>query len=145
MKSEICYKMVRKAHSFHLYYGKLALILSLLFRKFVVTTQENQFKHMTVSQLKEALGNENHVVLDIRDVASFSQNRIPNAIHLTNESLGDFMRDADFDAPTVVCCYHGISSQQAAQYLISQDFTDVYSLDGGFTEWQSLYPNDTEN
>ena len=110
-----------------------------------MTSPENQFKHMTVSQLKEVLGKENHVVLDIRDLASFNQNRIPEAIHLTNESLGNFMRDADFDAPTVVCCYHGISSQQAAQYLISQDFTDVYSLDGGFTEWQGLYPNDTEN
>lgn len=105
----------------------------------------NQFKHMKISELKQVLADKTHVVVDIRDQASFNQNRIPNAIHLTNDSLADFMRDADFDAPTVVCCYHGISSQQAAQYLISQDFTDVYSLDGGFTEWQSTYPNDTEN
>jgi len=41
----------------------------------------------------------------------------------------------------VVCCYHGISSQQAAQFLISQDFTEVYSLDGGFTDWQLQYPD----
>ena len=112
---------------------------------FVVTTPENQFKHMSVAELKAAMADNAPVVVDIRDLASFTQNHIPKAIHLTNDSLADFMRDADLDAPTVVCCYHGISSQQAAQYLISQDFTDVYSLDGGFTEWQGLYPNDTEN
>ncbi|MGJ8691769.1 MAG: thiosulfate sulfurtransferase GlpE [Thalassotalea sp.] len=110
-----------------------------------MTENVNQFKHLSVNELKQVLADKSHVVLDIRDLASFTNNRIINAIHLTNETIADFMREADFDAPTVVCCYHGISSQQAAQYLISQDFTDVYSLDGGFTEWQSTYPNDTEN
>lgn len=100
---------------------------------------------MSVSELQQVLKDKNHVVVDIRDLASYHQNHIPSAIHLTNDTLADFMRDADIDAPTVVCCYHGISSQQAAQYLISQDFTDVYSLDGGFTEWQSVYPTETEN
>jgi len=61
-------------------------------------------------------------------------------LHLSNESLPDFLRDADFDAPVGVCCYHGISSQQAAQFLISQDFTEVYSLDGGFTDCQLQHP-----
>lgn len=110
-----------------------------------MTSSPEQFKHMSTKQLKDVMNDNSHVVVDIRDLASFTQNHIPKAIHLTNESLSEFMQSADLDAPTVVCCFHGHSSQQAAQYLISQDFTDVYSLDGGFTEWQSLYPNDTEN
>jgi thiosulfate sulfurtransferase len=100
---------------------------------------------MKINELHQKLNDKTHVVLDIRDAAAFANNHITGAIHLTNESITDFMREADLDAPTVICCYHGISSQQAAQYLISQDFTDVYSLDGGFTEWQSAYPNDTES
>jgi thiosulfate sulfurtransferase len=87
------------------------------------------------------LENKSHVVVDIRDETSFSNGRITDAIHLTNENLTDFVRDADLDAPVVVCCYHGHSSQQAAQFLLSQDFTDVYSLDGGFTQWQLQYPD----
>lgn len=105
----------------------------------------NQLKHISTQELHRCLKDNTHVIVDIRDAVSFANNHIPSAIHLTNETLADFMRDADFDAPTVVCCYHGMSSQQAGQYLISQDFTDVYSLDGGFTEWQSLFPNDTES
>lgn len=102
------------------------------------------FKHLQIKELHNQLSEGNYVVVDIRDPASFQNSHIPGAIHLTNDSLGDFIREADLDAPTVVCCYHGISSQQAAQFLASQDFSDVYSLDGGFTEWQLHYPENIE-
>jgi thiosulfate sulfurtransferase len=109
-----------------------------------MTEQEN-FKHMQIATLHETLNNQKYVVVDIRDEASFKTNHIPGAIHLSNENFSDFIRDADLDVPVVVCCYHGISSQQAAQFLISQDFTDVYSLDGGFTDWQLTFPADVEH
>lgn len=43
------------------------------------------------------------------------------------------------DSPLVVVCYHGISSQNAAQYLHEQGFDDVYSLDGGFQAWREAH------
>ena len=106
-----------------------------------MSDNQTNFKHMNVNDLHEVLGDKSHVVVDIRDAASFANSRITDALHLTNETLADFLRDADPDAPVVVCCYHGHSSQQAAQFLVSQDFTEVYSLDGGFTQWQLQYPN----
>ena len=105
---------------------------------------DTQFKHMNISELQSTLASKSHVVVDIRDQTSFNQGHIPEAIHLSNDNLPDFLRDADYDAPVVVCCYHGISSQQAAAFLISQDFTDVYSLDGGFTQWQTQFANEVE-
>ena len=99
------------------------------------------FKHMHIKELHAVVDSKSHVVVDIRDAASFQNGHIPNAIALTNDSLADFVREADLDAPLVVCCYHGHSSQQAAQFLASQDFTDVYSLDGGFVDWQLHYPD----
>jgi thiosulfate sulfurtransferase len=105
------------------------------------TANEQTFIHMQPSELALVLNENNHVVVDIRDANSFANGRISDAIHLTNESLADFLREADPDAPVVVCCYHGHSSQQAAQFLVSQDFTHVYSLDGGFTQWQLEYPD----
>ncbi len=99
---------------------------------------------MSVSELQAVMADKSHVVVDIRDENSFANGRITDAINLTNESMADFLRAADLDAPLVVCCYHGISSQQAAQFLISQDFTDVYSLDGGFTQWQTQFPDNIE-
>lgn len=104
-------------------------------------SNEEKFMHMQVEELAQVLNDKTHVVVDIRDEASFLNGRITDAHHLTNESLAGFLRDADLDAPVVVCCYHGHSSQQAAQFLISQDFTKVYSLDGGFTQWQQQHPD----
>ncbi len=101
-------------------------------------------KHMSVAELHEILPNKSHCVVDIRDANAFSGGHIASAIHLSNESIGDFMREADLDQPVVVCCYHGISSIQAAQFLLGQDFTEVYSLDGGFTQWQSEFPDSVE-
>ena len=100
----------------------------------------SNFTHLSAAQLAEQLADDHFVILDIRDANTFSQGRIPGAIHLTNENLPDILREADFDKPTVVCCYHGISSQPAADFLHNQDFSDVYSLDGGFVQWQQLYP-----
>ena len=76
------------------------------------------FKHLHVNDVYQNLELNKFVILDIRDPQSFASGRIPGAIQLSNENLADFLREADFDAPTIVCCYHGISSQQAAQFLI---------------------------
>lgn len=110
-----------------------------------MSNHEAGFNHMHISQLHAMMAESTPVVVDIRDPASFQASHIPGAIHLSNESLPEFLRQADLDAPVIVCCYHGISSQQAAQFLVSQDFTHVYSLDGGFTEWQSQYPQEIES
>ncbi|MFH4094746.1 thiosulfate sulfurtransferase GlpE, partial [Acinetobacter baumannii] len=58
------------------------------------------------------------------------------AYHLTNDTIVAFMEDVEFEQPILVMCYHGISSQGAAQYLVNQGFEHVYSVDGGFEAWQ---------
>ena len=83
-------------------------------------------------------------VADIRDAGSYAQGRIPGAYNLNNENLHEFIQQADLDAPLIVCCYHGISSQSAAAYLLSQGFDSVYSLDGGYELWHVTYPDRTE-
>jgi thiosulfate sulfurtransferase len=103
------------------------------------------FKHLQVNDLPALIESGNAVIADIRDANAFNAGHIKGAQHLTNETISEFIRNSDMDAPVVVCCYHGHSSQQAAQYLISQDFTDVYSLDGGFTAWQLQYPELVEH
>ena len=79
-------------------------------------------------------------IADIRDVLSFQQGHITNATHLDNQNLAHFIKEHDFDTPLIVCCYHGNSSKNAADYLAAQGFKEVYSLNGGFTQWQAMYP-----
>ena len=110
-----------------------------------MSNQATSFMHMNINELHERLNEDNLCVVDIRDANSFNNGRIPASHHLTNENLVDFIRDADLDAPLIVCCYHGNASQQAAAYMHSQDFTEVYSLDGGFEQWRVAYPELVES
>lgn len=76
------------------------------------------------------------VVVDIRDPASYAAGHIAGALHLDNSSLPGFLENTDHDQHVIVCCYHGNSSQGAAGFLGGQGFRHCYSLDGGFSEWQ---------
>lgn len=79
-------------------------------------------------------------IVDIRDALSFQNGHMQNAIHLSNDNIENYINEQSFDIPLIVCCYHGNSSKGAAEYLAAQGFKEVYSLNGGFTQWLSLHP-----
>lgn len=91
--------------------------------------------HFSVVQAHEALAADT-VCFDIRDVQTFAQGHIPGAIHLTNDNLHQCLDELEFDEPVMVCCYHGISSILAANYLAELGFEQVATIDGGFEAWQ---------
>lgn len=99
------------------------------------------FKRIPPEQA-QALRHQGAVVVDIRDPQAYAAGHIKNATHLDNHSLHDFIAKADLDAPLIVACYHGNSSQSAAAYLAGQGFSEVYSLDGGFELWRATYPGE---
>lgn len=80
-------------------------------------------------------------LVDIRDPQSFTQGHIPGAVRLDNSNLAAWVAAAERGKPLIVCCYHGNSSQPAADYLAGLGFSEVYSLDGGFELWQQSYPD----
>ncbi|WP_025732791.1 thiosulfate sulfurtransferase GlpE [Carnimonas nigrificans] len=99
------------------------------------------FKHLDTDTLAQWLDHEEEVTLvDIRDPVSFADAHVVGATHLDNVSLTHFLESAPKQQPLVVVCYHGHSSQGAAGWLAEQGFSDVYSLDGGFTAWQQRHP-----
>jgi len=98
------------------------------------------FQHISVEAAKTLLDNSATQLVDIRDEHSFSQGHIPSAVRVDNTNLATFLAGADKQAPLVVCCYHGISSQNAAQFFAGEGFGEVYSLDGGFEGWRVAYP-----
>lgn len=98
------------------------------------------FKHISIAQTQELLNKEDVVIADIRDPNSYQAGHIPGSEHLSNTNIGEFMMNKEFDQPIIIVCYHGMSSQGAANYLSEQGFEDVYSMDGGFTQWEAQLP-----
>ena len=95
------------------------------------------FENISLSDAKILINSNNSVIVDIRDPESFKSGHIEGAIHLSNDNLHDFIRDSDLETPVIVCCYHGHSSQSAAQFLLEQGFDTVYSLIGGYSAWSA--------
>lgn len=103
-----------------------------------------RFKHINANDAKTLITQGNSQVIDIRDPMSYQTARITNSVRIDNNNIGEFITNANQQAPLIVCCYHGNSSQGAAQYFCEQGFADVYSLDGGFEQWKVLFPEDCE-
>lgn len=85
----------------------------------------DQFEHISAEQAYTMLTQEDSeaVLVDIRDPQSYALSHPEGAFHLTNDTMVAFMDEVDFEQPVIVMCYHGISSQGAAQYLIHQAST----------------------
>lgn len=101
----------------------------------------DNFKLITVEQAYKLWQTDDIIMVDIRDPQSFHSAYIKGAYHLTNETLNNFIKQTDFDSPIMIMCYHGHSSQGAAQYLVNMGFETVYSINGGFEAWLREYPH----
>lgn len=99
------------------------------------------FTRISANDAKVLIDQGNSQIIDIRDAMSFQSGHMKDAIRIDNEGVPHFMANADQQAPLIICCYHGNSSQNAAHYFSEQGFKDVYSLDGGFEEWKVLHPD----
>ncbi|MFC3912965.1 thiosulfate sulfurtransferase GlpE [Pseudaeromonas sharmana] len=100
----------------------------------------SEFKRINLVTAAGLLAQGGVRLVDIRDAASFRAGHAPGAYHLTNDTLMQFMREVDYQVPVLVMCYHGNSSQGAAQYLAQQGYETVYSVDGGFEGWKLAHP-----
>jgi thiosulfate sulfurtransferase len=100
------------------------------------------FEAISVEQARIRWQEGDAVLVDIRDSANYLAGHTPGAFHLTNDTLNAFMQQNDFHRPVMVMCYHGVSSKDAAQFLLQQGFAAVYSIDGGFAAWQRAFPDE---
>ncbi len=97
----------------------------------------SNFIQIDVNSAYQLMKDKDAVLVDIRDTGSFATSRAKSARHLTNDNIVQFTQEVDYDHPVLVMCYHGVSSQGAAQYLVNQGYDEVYSVDGGFSAWHA--------
>lgn len=100
------------------------------------------FNRISIEQAREILAQPQALLLDIRDAQSFAASHVAQALPVTSENLATIIEQTVPHVPLLVVCYHGISSQNVAQYLSCQGFTQVASVDGGMEAWQQQFPQD---
>lgn len=96
----------------------------------------NGFSRISVAQARDIIEQEDPVIVDVRDPQSYAAAHIEGAIHLSNDSVSQFLDQTSRDRPVLVYCYHGNSSIGAGQFLAEQGFQQVMSMDGGYEAWR---------
>ena len=92
-------------------------------------------KTINLTDAKDLINTGNVILADIRDEQSYMQAHIPDAIHLTDDNLDEFKKNTGLDETIIIYCYHGINSLGAAQYFANMGYRNVFSLNGGFSEY----------
>lgn len=97
------------------------------------------YKRISIDEAKALVDAGGVTIGDVRDADSFGAARIENAINVAHETMDEFLAAADKNKPLLLYCYHGNSSQGAANYFSELGFVEIYSMDGGFEAWRQKY------
>ena len=79
----------------------------------------------------------NYIILDVRTAEEFAEKRIPGAINVPNENIGDsdIPELPDKDQLILVYCRSGRRSKLAAEKLCALGYTNVVEF-GGINDWR---------
>ena len=100
-------------------------------------------EQIDIHQAKELIDQGEVTIIDIRDEESYKESHVECAQSVNESNLEDFLRKADKESPLICYCYHGFSSQNAAQFFQEEGFKKVYSIEGGFEAWKTVYPTES--
>jgi len=93
------------------------------------------FRNISVQESKSLIDGGDVTIVDVRDPQSHAAGRIADAQHISDGNVEQFVAEAAKDKPLLVYCFHGHSSQSAAEFFSAKGFADVYSMIGGYAAW----------
>jgi len=104
----------------------------------LAVANEAGYYDITVDELKARIddkSDDNFIIVDIRDEASYDAGHIPGAINIPLNQLGYSLFSLDKTKDIIVYCFTGVTSQVACQILVNAGFKDVYNVIGGIKAW----------
>ena len=104
----------------------------------VSTDKDVTYKQITISEAVEMMASESdYIILDVRRPDEFAAGHIPNAVNISNESIGADEIDElpDKDRLILVYCRSGNRSKQASEKLVRLGYTNIVEF-GGILDWK---------
>ena len=81
-------------------------------------------------------GNAAHQLIDVRTPEEFASGHLPNAVNIPLDQLSGRLSEVSTEEPVVLYCRSGNRSNQAANLLAAEGFTQVLDL-GGIVAWEA--------
>lgn len=94
-------------------------------------------KALSPQEATQRLNKNGALLIDIRDIKSFEQGHILNAIHIPSKDLSAHPKVmASKNAPIILICQTGFVAPAAGEQLRKQGYQEVFYIKGGIQEWQ---------
>lgn len=95
-----------------------------------------KFQIITVPDMQAMIQDESVVLLDCRKVTDYQDSHIENAMFVHEDLKVSLLKKANKTKPMIIYCYHGHASEHLAEMFSDFGFKNVFSLQGGFEQWQ---------
>ncbi|HON53206.1 MAG TPA: thioredoxin domain-containing protein [Bacteroidales bacterium] len=98
------------------------------------------YTNVSASEFKSLIEKKNGVIADIRTPAEFERGYIPGATLYNSQdpNIGTLLLSIPKTKPVYVYCYSGARSRQIATFLANNGYTQVYNLQRGLIDWNSM-------
>lgn len=95
-------------------------------------------KHKTIdsNEAQQLITTAEPMILDCRDVAAYKAGHLDNALHIHEGLQQSLVKRGDRQRALLIYCYHGHASEHVAEFFTDFGFQNVYSLVGGYADWQ---------
>ena len=95
------------------------------------------YSHLEVSvdEVAEAMQEDSHILLDVREQDEWDDARIEGSIHIPMSELMLRMGELTTRKPVHIICHSGTRSLYAVQYLSQAGHEDPKSVAGGIVAW----------
>ncbi|MEN6330263.1 MAG: rhodanese-like domain-containing protein [Methanobacteriaceae archaeon] len=95
--------------------------------------------HKCLELIEENKNNPDFVILDVRGPGEHAQGHVKNAVLIELQSP-DFkarLEELDKNKTYLVYCRSGMRSSKAAKIMADMGFSNIYTMEGGFTNWSA--------
>ena len=100
--------------------------------------QTNTYRQITMDEAVTMMAQETgYIILDVRRPDEFAAGHIPNAINVSNESIGtvEIPELPDKNQLIMVYCRSGRRSKEASEKLVKLGYTNIVEF-GGILDWK---------
>ncbi len=120
---------------------RLFLFISLVMALFFVSCKDKsvaeEVKVISVEEVREAMGNGEFQLIDVRTIEEFGEGHLKNAknICVTDDDFKEKVEKLNRNEPVYLYCRSGKRSARAGEILREMGFTEIYDMDGGILKW----------
>ena len=100
-------------------------------------SEESTYRQINAEEAAAMMEEESsYIILDVRTAQEYSEEHIPGAINIPNETIGDqdIPELPDKEQLILVYCRSGNRSKQASEKLVKQGYTNIVEF-GGINDW----------